>query len=146
MHYTTAASKAEARAAAAAQTYSTIVNLRKVYAYTSMLNSDRFGHSINFSKWITFTKQVRQHFHGKDTMGVTDVMDLEKIFYEIVRNTSPSEMSFEDFIEGLRAISRKLSKALVRDSSESQQMLLANEDLLYNRFLKEVLKPIYEEK
>lgn len=111
-----------------------------------MLNSDRFGHSINFSKWITFTKQVRQHFHGKDTMGVTDVMDLEKIFYDIVRNSSPSEMTFEDFVEGLRAISRKLSRALVKDSSESQQMLLANEDLLYNRFLKEVLKPIFEEK
>jgi len=25
-------------------------------------------------------------------------------------------------------------------------MLLANEDLLYNRFLKEVLKPIFEDK
>jgi hypothetical protein len=76
---------------------------------------------------------------------MTDVMDLEKIFYDIVRNNSPSEMYFEDFIEGLRAISRKLARALIKDSSESLQMLLANEDLLYNRFLKEVLLPIYED-
>ena len=62
LHYTTASSKAESRAAAAAQTYSSIVNMRKVYAYTASLNSDKFGHAINFSKWITLTKQVRGHF------------------------------------------------------------------------------------
>jgi len=28
-------------------------------------------------------------------------------------------MSFEDFVEGLRALSRKLAKALVRDASET---------------------------
>jgi hypothetical protein len=120
LHYTTAASKAEARAAAAAQTYSTIVNLRKVYAYTATLNSDKFGHSVNFSKWITFTKQIRGHFNGKEAVVIIDTVDLEKIFYEIVRNASPSEMTFEDYIEGLRALSRKLARALVKDSSESQ--------------------------
>jgi hypothetical protein len=67
---------------------------------------------------------VRQHFQVKgensSAVGITDAMDLEKIFYEIVRNMSPSEMQFEDFIEGLRAISRKLARALIKDSSETQ--------------------------
>jgi hypothetical protein len=114
LHYTTAQSKIDARAAAAAQTFSNIVNLRKVYAYTATLNSDRFGHSVNFGKWITLTKQVREHFKGENL--VFDTVDLEKIFYEIVRNAAPSEMTFEDFIEGLRALSRKMVKALLKES------------------------------
>lgn len=117
LHYTTAASKAESRAAAAAQTYSTIVNLRKVYAYTATLNSDKFGHSVNFSKWITLTKQVRSRF--RDTQVLIDTVDLERVFYEIVRSKSPSEMSFEDFVEGLRSLSRRLAKVLVKQSNES---------------------------
>jgi len=81
------------------------------------LNSDRFGHSLNFSKWITLTKQLRSHF--KETV-LIDTVDLEKIFYEIVRNAAPSEMSFENFVEGLRQISRKLVKALAKeDGSET---------------------------
>jgi hypothetical protein len=90
--------------------------LRKVYAYTATLNSDKFGHGVNFSKWITLTKQLRGHL--KENL-LIDTVDLEKIFYEIVKNQSPSEMSFEDFVEGLRALSRKLAKALVRDASET---------------------------
>lgn len=81
------------------------------------MNSDRFGHSLNFSKWITLTKQLRSHF--KETV-LIDTVDLEKIFYEIVRNAAPSEMSFENFVEGLRQISRKLVKALAKeDGSET---------------------------
>ena len=150
LHYTTAASKAESKAAAAAQTFSTIVNLRKVYAYSSILNSDKTGHSVNFSKWITFTKQVREHFKLDQAGGgqtvLIDTVDLERVFYEIVRSKSPQEMNFEDFVEGLRALSRKLAKVLVRDSKESQQTLLANEDFLFNRFLSDVVKPLYNEK
>ena len=71
---------------------------------------------MNFSKWITLTKQLRGHL--KENL-LIDTVDLEKIFYEIVKNQSPSEMSFEDFVEGLRALSRKLAKALVRDASET---------------------------
>ena len=118
MHYTTEASKAESRAAAAAQTFSSIVNLRKVFAFASTLNSDRFGHSVNFSKWITLTKIVRAHF--KDTQMLIDTVDLERIFYEVVVNKSPSEMHFEDFVEGQRALSRRLARALIKDSSETQ--------------------------
>ena len=55
-------------------------------------------------------------------------------------------MGFEDFVEALRALSRRLAKVLVRDSGESQQTLLANEDSLFNRFLSDVLKPIFDEK
>ncbi len=54
-------------------------------------------------------------------------------------------MQFEDFIEGLLAINRKLARASVKDSSEAQYMLLANEDILYNWFLKEVMQLINEE-
>lgn len=75
-----------------------------------------------------------------------DTVDLERVFYEIVRSKSPQEMNFEDFVEGLRALSRKLAKVLVRDSKESQQTLLANEDFLFNRFLSDVVKPLYNEK
>lgn len=107
------------------------------------MNSDRFGHGVNFSKWITLTKQVRGHF--KESV-LIDTVDLEKIFYEIVKNQSPSEMSFEDFVEGLRAMSRKLAKALVKDASETAAQLLTNEDDLFNRFLSDVLKPIFDEK
>jgi hypothetical protein len=88
------------------------VNLRKVYAYTATLNSDRFGHSVNFSKWITLTKQVRSRF--RDTQVLIDTVDLERVFYEIVRSKSPSELSFEDFVEALRALSRRLAKVLVK--------------------------------
>ena len=63
-----------------------------------------------------------------------DTVDLEKIFYEIVRNKVPSEMNFEDFVDGLRYLSRKLVRIIV-DENESQNALLANEDLLFNRFL-----------
>lgn len=118
LHYTTASSKAESRAAAAAQTYSSIVNMRKVYAYTASLNSDKFGHAINFSKWITLTKQVRGHF--RENQLLIDTVDLERIFYEVVRNKSPCEMSFEDFVEALRALSRRLAKMLVKEANESQ--------------------------
>ena len=107
------------------------------------MNSDRFGHGINFSKWITLTKQIRGHF--KETV-LIDTVDLEKIFYEIVKNQSPSEMSFEDFVEGLRTLSRKLAKALVKDATETAASLLSNEDDLFNRFLSDVLKPIFDEK
>jgi hypothetical protein len=48
-----------------------------------------------------------------------DTVDLERVYYEIVKNKSPSEMSFEDFVEGLRALSRRLAKALVRENNES---------------------------
>ena len=75
-----------------------------------------------------------------------DTVDLEKIFYEIVKNQSPSEMNFEDFVEGLRALSRRLAKALVKDASETASQLLFNEDDLFNRFLTDVLKPIFDEK
>jgi hypothetical protein len=57
--------------------------LRKVYAYTATLNSDKFGHGVNFSKWITLTKQLRGHL--KENL-LIDTVDLEKIFYEIVKN------------------------------------------------------------
>lgn len=83
-----------------------------------MLNSDRFGHAVNFSKWITLTKQIRGCF--KETQYLIDTVDLERVFYEIVRNRSPSEMSFEDFVEGLRALSRKMAKVLVKEAGETQ--------------------------
>ena len=88
------------------------MNLRKVYAYTTTLNSDKFGHSLNFSKWITLTKQVRSTFREQAVL--IDTVDLERVFYEIIRSKSPSEMSFEDFVEGLKALSRRLAKVLVK--------------------------------
>ena len=115
LHYTTAASKAESKAAAAAQTYSSIVNLRRVYALAVTLNSDRFGRSLNFSKWISFTKLVRARFPSL----TVDTVDLERVFYDIVKTKSPQEMSFEDFVEGQRALSRKLAKGLVREANET---------------------------
>jgi len=72
---------------------------------------------VNFSKWITLTKQVRSRF--RDTQVLIDTVDLERVFYEIVRSKSPSEMSFEDFVEGLRSLSRRLAKVLVKQSNES---------------------------
>ena len=94
-----------------------------------MLN-DKFGCSVNFSKWISLTKilrsQFKQHF--------IDTVDLEKIFYEVVRNKTPAEMNFEDFVDGIRYMSRKLVRIVVSEN-ESQNALLANEDLLFNRFL-----------
>lgn len=84
---------------------------------TPNIVSDKFGHSVNFSKWITLTKQVRSRF--RDTQVLIDTVDLERVFYEIVRSKSPSEMSFEDFVEGLRSLSRRLAKVLVKQSNES---------------------------
>lgn len=55
-------------------------------------------------------------------------------------------MTFEDFVEGLRALSRRLAKVLVKENNESQLTLLANEDFLFNRFLTDVLKPLFDEK
>lgn len=117
LHYTTASSKAESRAAAAAQYYSSIVNLRKVYAYTVTLNNDRLGITVNFSKWISLTKLIRMRFKVEQMM--IDTVDLERVFYEIVRNKSPTEMMFEDFVEGLKALSRRLAKALVKEGETS---------------------------
>ncbi len=68
----------------------------------------------------------KQHF--------IDTVDLEKVFYEVVRNKTPAEMNFEDFVDGLRYLSRKLVRIIVSEN-ESQNALLANEDLLFNRFL-----------
>lgn len=48
-----------------------------------------------------------------------DTVDLERIFYEIVRNKSPTEMMFEDFVEGLKALSRRLAKALLKENETS---------------------------
>lgn len=85
LHYTTAASKAESKAAAAAQTYSSIVNLRKLYALVVTLNSDKYGRSLTFSKWISFTKLVRARFPSL----TVDTVDLERVFYDIVKSKSP---------------------------------------------------------
>ena len=79
----------------------------------------------------------RQHF--------IDTVDLEKVFYEVVRNKTPSEMNFEDFIDGLRILSHKLVRIIVSEN-ESQNALLGNEDLLFNRFLAQIIKPYFEEK
>ena len=43
-------------------------------------------------------------------------------------------MTFEEFVEGLRILSRKLVRLVVNEN-ESQNALLSNEDLLFNRFL-----------
>lgn len=43
-------------------------------------------------------------------------------------------MHFEDFIDGLRILSHKLVRLVVSEN-ESQNGLLANEDLLFNKFL-----------
>lgn len=88
-----------------------------MYAYTATLNSDRFGITVNFSKWISFTKLIRGRF--KETQMMIDTVDLERVFYEIVRNKSPTEMMFEDFVEGLKALSRRLAKALVKGNETS---------------------------
>ncbi len=109
---------------------------------TVTLNSDKFGRSINFSKWISFSKLVRARF----TNVLVDTLDLERVFYEIVKTRSPQEMSFEDFVEGLRSMSRKLAKGLVREANETGSSLLANEDFLFNRFLEDIIKPLFEEK
>ena len=56
----------------------------------------------------------------KETQVLIDTVDLERVFYEIVKSRSPSEMPFEDFVEGLRSLSRRLAKVLVKDPNESQ--------------------------
>lgn len=61
-------------------------------------------------------------------------MDLEKVFYEVIRNKTPAEMNYEDFVDGLRYLSRKMVRLVVNDN-ESSNALLANEDMLFNRFL-----------
>jgi hypothetical protein len=61
-------------------------------------------------------------------------VDLEKVFYEVIRNKTPAEMLFEDFVDGLRILSKKLVRLVVSEN-ESQNGLLANEDLLFNKFL-----------
>lgn len=103
--------------------------------------NDKYGSSVNFSKWITFTKSLRtffkQHF--------IDTVDLEKVFYEVVRNKTPAEMSFEDFVDGLRYLSRKMVRMIVSEN-ESINGLLANEDGLFNRFLQNIIKPYFDEK
>jgi hypothetical protein len=63
-----------------------------------------------------------------------DVPSLEKIFYEVIRNKSPAEMSFEEFVEGLRMMSIKLVRVVMREE-ESVNAMLTNEDLLFNRLL-----------
>jgi len=61
-------------------------------------------------------------------------VDLEKVFYEVIRNKTPAEMNYEDFVDGLRYLSRKMVRLVVNDN-ESSNALLANEDMLFNRFL-----------
>ena len=68
----------------------------------------------------------KQHF--------IDTVDLEKVFYEVIRNKTPAEMNYEDFVDGLRYLSRKMVRLVVNDN-ESSNALLANEDMLFNRFL-----------
>jgi hypothetical protein len=48
-----------------------------------------------------------------------DTVDLERTFYEIVKSKSPSEMDFENFVEGLRALSKRLAKCLVKEEGET---------------------------
>lgn len=66
------------------------------------------------------------------------------MFYEVIRTKTPAEMNFEDFIDGLRILARKLVRIVVSEN-ESQNALLGNEDLLFNRFLEIVIKPYYNE-
>jgi hypothetical protein len=120
--------------------HSSILNLRKFYAHIALLN-DRHGSSVNFAKWIALTKALRLHFKHH----FIDTVDLEKVFYEVVRNKTPAEMNFEDFVDGLRVLSRKMVRLVVSET-ESQNALLANEDLLYNRFLAQIIRPYFEEK
>lgn len=75
---------------------------------------------------------------------VIDVFDLEKLFYDIVKGKTPSEMNYEDFIDGLRLLSRKLAK-LCANNNENVNALMANDDLLFNRFLLKIVKPYCEE-
>jgi hypothetical protein len=102
--------------------------------------NEKYGFAINFSKWISFIKHIKNFY--KDYF--IDTLDLEKIFYEVVRNKSPAEMSYEDFIDGLRGLSRKLVR-LIASENESQNALLANDDLLFNKFLALMGKPFAEE-
>ena len=120
-------------------TYSKIVNLRKFFAYVSTLN-EKNGSTINFSKWVTLIKQFKAFF--KDHF--IDSLDLEKLFYDVVRTKTPSEMNYEDFVDSLTLLSRKLVKICITEN-ESQNILLANDELLFNRFLQIVIKPFCEE-
>jgi hypothetical protein len=54
-------------------------------------------------------------------------------------------MNYEDFVDGLRYLSRKMVRLVVNEN-ESSNALLANEDMLFNRFLSQVIKPYFEEK
>jgi hypothetical protein len=95
----------------------------------SLLN-DKYGSSINFSKWITFIKHLKLFFKQY----FIDPVELEKVFYEIIRNKAPAEMNYEEFVDGLRSLAEKMVRHIVLES-ESQNTLLSNEDLLFNRFL-----------
>ncbi|CDW80766.1 UNKNOWN [Stylonychia lemnae] len=136
LHFTSSEQQARSKI----QSFSNIINLRKFYAYVSLMN-DKYGSSINFSKWISFTKSLRMFFKQH----FIDTVDLEKVFYEVIRNKTPAEMNYEDFVDGLRYLSRKMVKLVVNDN-ESSNALLANEDMLFNRFLLQVIKPYFEEK
>jgi len=91
---------------------------------------------------ISFFKLVRARF----TIVLVVTLDLEHVFNEIVKTRSSLEMSFEDFVEGLRSMRRKLAKGLVREANETGSSLLANKDFLFNRFLDYIIKPLFEDK
>lgn len=74
--------------------------------------NDKYGASINFSKWIALTKSLRMFFKQH----FIDTVDLEKVFYEVIRNKTPAEMNYEDFVDGLRCLSRKMVRMVVTES------------------------------
>ena len=87
--------------------------MRKFYAYVCLLN-DKYGYTVNFSKWIFLTKQLKLFFKQH----YIDSVELEKIFYETIRSKTPAEMNFEDFVDGLRTLSRNLVRlVLLEDES-----------------------------
>jgi hypothetical protein len=74
--------------------------------------NDKYGYTINFSKWINFVKHLKLFFKKHSI----DCLDLERVFYECVRNKTPAEMAFEEFVEGLHALSRKMVKLVVNEN------------------------------
>lgn len=103
--------------------------------------NDKYGSTVNFSKWLFLTKHLKQFFKQY----LIDTVELEKLFYEIIRNKTPAEMNYEDFVDGLRGLSKKMAKIVVNEN-ESLNSLIANDDLLFNRFLLQIVKPYFEEK
>jgi hypothetical protein len=111
--------------------YSSIVNLRKLYACIVMYD-DSNKSLITLSKWKRFTKELA--FYGRKGFFA---IDFQRLFEQITSEKNKNKMGFEEFIEALEQIAYKcfLSDHTSTACEKTQKLLKLTVRPFFERFV-----------